>query len=243
MKFFALVLTTIIGMGGAFADPRMIEVSTFAERAVDPDLLRMNVEVWSKSATASRAQSLAAEEMKRVQAALDQFKIRKEDMQTIAFSFGPEYVWDNSRGQNRLTGFRSTQTLQVILRKTEQGGKFVDALTQSEKGGSGPNAEAGATVNSIQWDSSKRDDSATAALADAVKSARRKADELAKAAGVRIRGVYRISHAVEAAEPPRPMFAQASKMMEASAGPATSLTEGQVKVRVNVGVAYEISAK
>lgn len=241
MKFLLpFVISVCAAVASAADEPKLIEVTAVAERAVDPDMIRLNVEVWSKAATASRAQALAGEELKKTLAALDAFKIRKEDMQTVSYSFGPEYVWDQQRAQNRLTGFRSTQTLQVVLRKTDQAGRFIDALTKADKGGDNPKAEAGSTVNSIQWDTSKRDEIETAGLADAVKLARRKADEIAKAADVRIKGVYRLSHAAEGEVVVRPMMARAAKMLTENAGGGTALAEGQIKVRVSVSAAYEL---
>lgn len=236
---FAIAMTAA---AAAHADvpPALIEVTATAEKSVDPDMVSMNVEVWSKAATANRTQSLAAEKQKAALAVIEQFKIKKEDVQTVSYDFGPEYTWDAPRNQNRLMGFRSTQTLRVTLRKLDQAGKLIDALTESEKGGASPKAESGVNVNSIQWDSSKKDDVETTGLADAVKAARRKADEIAKAAGVRIKGVYRLSHA-SASAPIAPRAFMAKNMMAEAAGGGAVLSQGQVKVQITVGAEYEIA--
>lgn len=239
-----LALISMVGVPAlAEVRPAVIEVSAFAEKSIDPDMVHMNVEVWSKAATANRTQQLAADKQKAVLAIIDQFKLKKEDVQTVSYDFGPEYTWDAPRNQNRLTGFRSTQTFRVTLRKIDQAGKLIDTFTDSEKGGASPKAEAGVNVNSIQWDSSKKSEVETAGLTDAVKATRRKADEMAKAAGVRIKGVYRLSHAASSDNvEPRPY----AKMMRAEMAVAadansTSLSQGQIKVRVNVGAEYEIA--
>lgn len=237
--FFLLCFLTA-AVARAEAKPALIEVTSMIERSIDPDLVRMNVEVWSKAATANRTQQLAAEKQKSVQTIIDQFKIKKEDIQTLGYDFGPEYVWDAPRNQNRLTGFRSTQTLRLTLRKVDQAGKLIDALTDSEKGGAAPKAEAGINVNSIQWDSSRKDEVETAGLADAVKAARKKAEEIAKAAGVKIKSVYRLSHTASGeAVVPRAYMAKNMAMAAESGG--TSLSQGQIKVQVSVGAEYEIA--
>lgn len=243
---FVLSVFVLLGLSASVVsasadEPKVIAVSATAEKALDPDLMHLNVEVWSKSATGQRAQSLAAEETKRILAIIDQYKIRKEDVQTQSYNFGPEYTWDNARNQNRLTGFRSTQIFRVTLRKVDQAGKFIDALTVAEKGGGSPRAEAGANVNNLQWDSSKKSEAEAETISEAVKGARKKAEDMAKAAGVKIKGVQTLSHFANQGEGPRPMLKR-GMMMDASASVAgTAVAEGQVKVVVTVNAEYEIS--
>lgn len=244
MKLFivAALFTTSFAHAAGLVDRRLIEVSAVAEKGIEPDLLEMNVEIWSKATTANQSQSLAGGELKKVQAILDQYKIDKKDIQTESFNFGPEYVWDQKTNQNRLAGFRSSQALHVTLRKIDQAGKFLDALTSGLQAADEKRAMSGVNVNGIQWDSSKRTETEIASLADAVKIARKRADELAKAAGVKIAGVYNLSHSagverVDAA----PQFAKAAQMLRADvAGGGTELSGGQIKVRVAVSGQFMI---
>lgn len=231
----------------ASADVRSIVVSTSAEKAMEPDLLRMSVEIWSRTPTAQRTQILAADEGKRIYAILDQYKIRKEDIQTEGFSFSPETTWDNSRNESRVTGFRSSQTLRVTLRKTEVGGKLIDALTVAEKnsaGGSagGPKSEVGTNISDLRWDSTKRVETTDLAMGDAVRSARKRADEIAKAAGVKVKNVYRISYGTPSYDQPspRPMMKAAFADGAAASGTPTNLSGGEVKVSASVTAEFEI---
>lgn len=238
----AILLFASSTHAAGLVDRRLIEVSAIAERGIDPDLLEMNVEVWSKAATANQAQSLGGLELKKVQTIFDRFKLDKKDIQTESFNFGPEYVWDQKTNQNRLAGFRSTQTLHVTLRKTEEAGKFLDALTAGAQSADEKRAMSGVNVNSIQWDSSKRSETEIAGLADAVKIARKRADELAKAAGVKIAGVYNLSHSAGVERVEAPQFAKAASRLSvaADAGGGTELSGGQIKVRVSVGAQFMI---
>lgn len=238
--FSALALVFVGTVALADADKRLIAVSAIAERGIEPDLLEMNVEVWSKAATADKAQALGGGELKKVQAIFGQFKIKKEDIVTDSFSFGPEYVWDQPRGQNRLTGFRSTQTLRVTLRDIGNAGRFLDALTGSDKPLDDKKASSGVNVNNIQWDSTKRTETEISGLGDAVKMARRRADELAKAAGVKIKAVHRLGHSA-GVERVEPTFARSAKFaMADEAGGGTELSGGQIKIRVSVEAEFEI---
>lgn len=212
--------------------PALISVIGVSEKSVDPNLLSLNVEVWSKAASAKAAQGLAGHEAKRVRTVIEQFKIKKEDIQTLSYSLNPEYVYDAKSQQNKIVGYRAVQILRVVQRKVEEGGAFLDALSTDSK-----SASAGVNINSISWETDKEEALKIAGLGEAVRAARSKADELAKAAGVRIKGVYRITHGSAAEVNPMPRgFAKA--MMAESA--PSELSSGQVQVRVEVQVDFEI---
>lgn len=211
---------------------KLIVVSSFAEKSLDPNLVSLNVEVWSKAGTAKQAQNLNASEFQKVKKTLDSFKVKKEDVQTESYSLNPEYIYDQKTQQNKRVGFRALQTLRVVLRKTEDLGSFLDALVTAAS-----NGEAGVNINSIQWDTDKRPQLELAALGDAVRSGRQQADELAKAANVKIKGVVTVSHGVGRISP-RVEMMKAMTLRSDSA--ATEVMPGQVKVRVEVTTQYEI---
>jgi hypothetical protein len=233
MKFWFVVgalLFTIV----SHAEEKLIMVSSFAEKAVDPNMVSLNLEVWSKAGTGKQAQSLNAAEFQKVKKTLDSFKIKKEDVQTDSYSLNPEYVYDSKSQQNRLVGFRALQVLRVTLKKTEDLGAFLDASVSESKGASGVN------VNSLEWDTDKRSALELSALGEAVRNGRAKADELAKAAGVKIKGVSLLSQGA----PERVVtFGMQRKAMAASEGAGdvgTQTVPGQIKVRVDVTAHYEI---
>lgn len=231
-----LLVTSFLGAESALADSRFIVVTTSAERGMEPNMVNLNVEVWSKAVTAKQAQQLAATQFKQVQKVINDYKIKKEDFGTENYSLNPEYEYDQSSRQNKMVGFRVVQSMSVVLRKTEEAGNFLDALVSEKKG-----ANSGVNVNSISWDSDKRDQVETATLGDAVRGARTKAEELAKAAGVRIKGVSKISHGSAGIQPPQTVFREFGMKAMASSDAATALAAGQVKVRVDVTVEYEIN--
>jgi uncharacterized protein YggE len=230
--FLALALLMSIS---AFADDKLIIVSSFAEKAVDPNMVSLNAEVWSKAASAKQAQGLNATEYQKIKKTLDSFKVKKEDIQTESYSLNPEYVYDQKTQQNKMVGFRALQVLRVTLRKTDDLGAFLDATVSSTG-----KSDAGVNVNSIQWDTDKRSQLELSALGDAVRSGRQKADELAKAASVKIKGVSSLSHGVASNNPVPTRGGMMKAMAFEAAGPATDVQPGQVKFRVDVTAQYEI---
>ena len=80
-----------------------------------------------------------------------------------------------------------------------------------------------------------------AALADAVKNARAKASELASAAGVQLKAVHRIQHSSETPPIAQPMMFEAASLKRGGMAPAqTELSSGQIRVRVEVQMEFEI---
>lgn len=221
----------------AHADERLIIVGGSAEKSLDPNMVIMNVEVWSKAPTAKQAQQLAANQYKQVKKTFDDFKIKKEDIQTDNYALNPEYVYDQKTQQNKMVGFRVVNTVMVTIRKVEEAGNFLDALVVEKKG-----TDSGVNVNNINWDSDQRSKVEVAALTDAVHSAKIKADEIAKAAGVKIKNVARISHGGTSVRPPMPIARGGFAMKAAMSDNApTELSAGQIKVRVDVTAEYEIN--
>ncbi|WII72270.1 SIMPL domain-containing protein [Bdellovibrio sp. 22V] len=221
---------------GAHAEDKLIVVNGVAEKSLDPNMVHLNVEVWSKAATAKQAQQLAANQFKAVKKSFDDFKIKKEDIQTENYALNPEYEYEQKTGRNKMIGFRVSQSLVVTLRKVEDAGAFLDSLVTEKKA-----MDSGVNVNNLTWDSDKRNQVETAALGDAVRAAKMKAEEIAKAAGVKVKGVSRISHMTSNNNPPSPVFrnfGMKSAVMEAA---STDVAPGQIKVRVEVTAEYDIN--
>ncbi|WP_413577819.1 SIMPL domain-containing protein [Bdellovibrio sp. HCB290] len=231
---FLLMSVTLWG-GMAQGAERMIVVSGSSEKGLDPNMVSMTVEIWSKAQTAKQAQTLAANQFKDVKKVFEEFKIKKEDIQTDNYSLNPEYVYDQKAQANKMVGFRVVQSLMVTLHKVDDAGRFLDALVTEKQ-----TKESGVNVNSINWDSDKRQQAETAALADAVRAAKVKAEEIAKAAGVKIKGVSRISHGTHTGQPPIPVMRNFAMKAMADSAP-TELSAGQIKVRVEVTAEYEIN--
>jgi hypothetical protein len=234
MKKMLLLFTFLVSVS-SYADDKLIVVASFAEKFVEPNMVSLNIEVWSKGTSAKQAQGLNATEFQKVKKTLDTFKIKKEDIQTENYSLNPEYIYDQKTQQNKMVGFRALQILKVTLKKTDELGSFLDSVVTS----AGKN-ESGVNVNTIQWDTDKRQQMELAALGDAVRSGRLKAEELAKAANVKIKGVTMLSHGVAASTGPIPMRGMKAMAFDGGGGANMEVMAGQVKVHVDVTAQYEI---
>jgi uncharacterized protein YggE len=77
MKFLIPVLLSSLISFTAFADDHFIVVSGAGEKSMDPNMVGMTVEIWSKASTAKQAQGLAATQYKAAKKTFDDFKIKK----------------------------------------------------------------------------------------------------------------------------------------------------------------------
>lgn len=235
MKIGILILSLIGLSSVSYAETRTISVGAYAEKSVEPNLINVSVEIWSKAATAKGAQQAVASEFQKVKKSIEAFKVKKEDFSSENYSLNQDLVYDQKTQQNKLVGFKVSQTLNVVIRKTEDIGNFLDAVSSSSK-----NLDRGVNINSIQWDSDKKAQTEISALSEAVQNARKKAEEMARAEGLKIKSVL---HMANAAEIQRPIPARREYFTKALAADAagTELPAGQIKVRVDVQAEYEIN--
>lgn len=209
----------------AFADTALIAVNGSAEKSVDPNIVNIQIEIWAKSPQAKQAQETVAKEYQRIKGVIEKFKIKKEDFQTQSYALVPEYNYD--KGQSRIVGHRASHSVHIVQRKIEDTGSLVDAVSSGST-----------SIQSIGWDYDKKEQVQVSLLAEAVRNAKAQADELAKASNTKIKGVYRLSRAVEGAMP-FARFAKSSSVMETSMA-STEMSTGPVKIQVSVSAEYEI---
>lgn len=234
MKILILALLILTGLTLHAEELNLILVNGIAERTVEPNMLVVRFESWAKASSAQKAQEQQAVQYAQFKKQLDKYKIKKEDIQTESFNVSPEYVYDQKAQINKITGYRVSHNITVINRNVEEGGQFLDGIVTSR------GESAGLSVSSVGWDSDKKSQVELGALADAVKNARARANELSSAAGTTIRGVHKIQHSTYSPPVAQPFMEKAMMMRADSASPPTELPSGQIKVRVEVQMEFEI---
>lgn len=236
-KIIAIVSFVVTTASIAFATDNihLISVNGIAEVSIDPNMVVLQVESWGKAASAKSAQEIQAQQYVKIKSIIEKFKIKKEDFKTENYSVNPDYVYDQKSLRNKIMGYRSSHQISVTFRKTEEAGQLIDALTSAAKS----DATGGVSVQSISWDSDKKSVVESSAINEAVTNARSKAEELAKAAGVKIKAVHRISHNTTSAAPQAAGQMYSMKAMSDGAE-ATQLSSGKIKVRVDVQMEFEI---
>lgn len=238
LKSFLVFLICISSFAALAAEnPHIISVNGVAESTVDPNMAIIQIDSWAKASTAKAAQEKQAAQYKRIKAVVEKFKIKDEDFKTESFSVNPDYTYDQKSQKNKVTGFIANHYVNITFKKVAEAGGLVDELISAGK----QDTQGGVSIQSIGWDTDKRDVYENEAIGQAVKGARSRAEELAKAAGVKIKAVHRISHT---SYTPQQNFSALSKsraMMESDASTGgTELSSGKIKIRVDVQMEFEI---
>ena len=197
---------SVVGEGQVLATPDLARV-TFGVEQVDPSL--------------SQAMATARSSMEAVLSRLEQLGVSREDIQTVGFSVSP--VYDNRGEAAVLRGYRVSNVVRVTLRDFNQVGNIIDQVVA-----------AGATrVQGISFDTSRDTELHDQARDLAVADARRKAEQLARAAGVSLGNVIAIdASGAGGVTPVREMaVAQTS---------ATPIEGGQLEIRTTVRVTWAV---
>lgn len=227
---------TLIYSGSLLADNvRLITVTGQAEKSFQPDIVRLNITVWGKGESAKKAQENNSKFFEVFKKSLETYKVKKEDIKTTSYELNPEYTYDPKTNKNNINGYAANQGLMITLRKIEDAGPFVDSLNNANK-----NTTGGVNVGSLGFDIEKRSEEEKALLGDAVRSAEAQAEILAKAAKVKLKGIYRL--VPQNTNRPIPLYqSDAVEMVSAKRGGApTQFMSGEVKVEGVVSADYMI---
>lgn len=202
--------------------PPQITVSARGEVQVTPDRARVQIGVESQAKTAAQAAAENNRKQTAILAAIRALGVPAAQITTLGYNVSPIQRYDDKERRVVIDGYQVSNIVQVITDKLEQAGPIIDAGLAN-----GANRVAG--LDFTVKDASKARDSA---LAQAVESARRQAEVVAKAAGGSLGELLEINvNDFERPEPPRPMMAMAK--MEGS-DTATPLSEGTTTVAISV---------
>ncbi|MFO8060429.1 MAG: SIMPL domain-containing protein [Bacillota bacterium] len=228
-----VALAGLLALAGAFQSDQptcaqqdtvesVITVSGLGEVMAAPDAGQIEIGVHTQQRTAEGALETNSREMQAVVDALTQLGVDDADIQTSRFSVHPVYERREAE-TSVLVGFRAENRVRIRVRDLEKMGEVIDAAVQ-----------AGANqVHSIEMSVSDPADLEEEALRLAVRDARQRAEVAADESGVRIVGVRRIDIAGGGGAP--------LLRAESADSFGTPIMPGQVNIRVNVNVTFEIS--
>jgi uncharacterized protein len=194
-----------------------------------PDYARIRSGVTTNAKTVKEASDSNSKVMAAMIAALADAGIAKKDMQTSEFSIEPVYTSPSSKfsadgpnGPPKLSGFRVSNHVTVIIRQISQVADILDGLVK-----------AGATdVGNIAFLISDREKVLDQAREAAMANARHKAELYAHASGVTLGRVAWITESSDL-QPILPMGAARSKL--ASAPVPIESGEDTITARITVG--------
>ncbi len=208
----------------------VISVSGSASLEVKPDQATVWLSVNTVENTAAAAQSRNSDLTNAVVAALKNAGVKDNDIKTTQLYLNKKEHYDDVTGKMVFDGYELVHTIKVVTDQVEDVGKLVDAAINAGANG----------INNVDFelkDASKKQFEAQM-LADAVSSAKNKAEALASSAGVKLGKATSISESGIYT----PYNNYYGGMMEKSAVAAApiQISPGNVKLETTVSVQYEI---
>ncbi len=219
---------------------RSITASGTAERKIAPDEAHVQVNFGATNLKLETAKAEHDKKLRDVMVIAEKAGIDKAQMKTLSSSTQPHYSWENNK-QN-FKGYRVQTMIDITVKKIDAVGELIEKLSIAglETGGT----QEWGNLLSVNYTISEPEKIRDEMLADAIKNARKKAENMASAAGASIGNVIQIN---EGGAPqfnfPQPMLmarggvmamdAQAAKME--SAPPV-----GEQSVNANVNVVFEL---
>lgn len=214
--------------GGPHAGPMArLTVTGQGQSAAQPDMATVTLGVSTRATTAADAMAQNATEQAKVIDTLKAEGIEARDIQTAGLNLSAMMDYSDQGQAPKLTGYAAQNTVTVRVRDLAGLGAVLDKLVAS-----GANE-----INGIGFSrddmTAAEDEAQTAAVADA----RRRAEIMAEAAGMRLGRLMALSDA-QVASPPRPMMAMRAEAKSAD----TPIEAGEMTVDAQVTAIFELVA-
>lgn len=211
-------------------EPPILTVAGTGQARVAPDVATVRLGVLAQGATAREAQDRVNRSGQAILDAIRKAGIPAERIQTIGLSLTPQYAQGRPDQGPRITGYQASNTVTVRVEDLAKVGPVIDA-----------GLAAGAN-NLDGVDFGLKDDSAAraTALTDAVRSARTKAEALARALRVKLVEILEVAEGgVSVSPPPSPFRGRVALAAEAIA--TTPVSAGEVGVEASVTIRWRIA--
>jgi uncharacterized protein YggE len=214
---------TLAADPGTGTPEHTVTVSGSGEVSVSPDTADVVLGVQVTRPTVAEAQSAAASAMSAVIAAVKKDGVDAKDIVTVNLSLNP--VYDYSSSPAKLTGQQFSNVVRVTVRDISRVAAVVDDSV----------AAGATTIQGIAFRVDNPKVAETQARQMAMADARAKADALASAAGVSVKGVASITETTASS----PIY-YSNAAADKAAGVSTPIQTGTTDVVVNVTVSYLI---
>jgi uncharacterized protein YggE len=209
---------------------RTITVTGQGEVNVAPDIAALAIAVETTAPKAADAVSENASRSAKVATALKSMVGKDDKVTTTRYSLEPRYdvIKPGQPSEPRINGYVARNEVQVETHKLDAVGGLIDAASN-----------AGANrINSLQFTLSSRNEALRAALEKAGSEAQAQAESIAKALGVKLKGVASATTSSGPIVQPRYFEPRAMAAMEAR--PPTPIEPSSVSVSASLQVKYEI---
>jgi hypothetical protein len=219
---------TSISQGSAEFAATTVSLAAIGDVKITPDRASLNLGVNIEAPAAAQAMRQNATQMAAVIASLKAQGVPDRDIRTQGLNLQTNYAYAPNQPP-RLTGYRASNTVSVIIEDMDKVGPLLDAAVA-----------AGANqVNSINFSLKNPAAAEDQARAEAIKALKAKAEIYAQANGLRVARLVRMSEG-PGAPVVQPFALNEVVVTAARIGAQTPVSAGEMDVRVQVNAVYEL---
>jgi len=224
-----ILLTTTLAFSQTDGnDKNTLQVKGEGQVLVKPDRANLIISVETTDQNASDAVKENADNINKVLEGLKSQIGKEGKISTSSYRVVPIYTYDENTKKSVLTGYRVSNSIDIETKNLNEIGKLIDLASQ-----------AGANkIESLRFDTDKRDEYRRQALVRAVQDAKDTADVVAEAAGVTILEIVQIAPSYGIPVPIYREFATTAKVAAASS--PTQIQPGELTVNASVNIVFEI---
>lgn len=217
---------------GMLQMPRTISVSGEAHDEFAPDSAVVSLSLVNRDSALETAKSLNDQALERLLGVTSKFSITKEDVSTSSVYISPEYNYGRKE-KPQLVGHQVSRSLRITLKDLSVQEKFLSALVAAKVD----------QVNGVEFQITDTEKPLAQLRVKAFELAKRKAEGLAEAAGVKIGQVIQISVDSNIMPVPQPMFAMAANAEMARQDSVAPAVPGNVNLNSVVHVVFALEPK
>ena len=233
----ALALATLLSVS-AYAQererrplPPSVTVTGEGIVTAEPDVAEIEIGVVTEAKAAPQASKENAAKLAKVIAEVKKLLGPGDEIKTIGYSLNPNYRYPREGGKPELTGYTATNVVRVRTGALSGVGSLIDTATQS-----GANKIQRLVFTLKDEDAAKRE-----ALRNAAAKAKSKAEDVARALGLKIARVLSVNEGEQAFRPVMREL-RAGAVMAQEAAP-TPVEAGTIQVRSTVTLTAELAGQ
>lgn len=213
---------------------RQITVTGEAEQSFAPDKVDIVIVVEGRGKTLAEAKKKHDELLNGLHQVVAKFGIEKSKVKTLSDNINPQYDYVNEpdgNGRQVLRGYAAEHRLQVTLKSLDKIGDFINAVV----------AQKIDRIEQVSYGLTNSDDAEMQVTVAAVKDAKAKAQKILAALDNNLGKVLSVNTGGEGYQPhPMPMMPMGAMAMKNSSDSAAPVPSGDVTIRQNVTVQFEI---
>lgn len=232
LALLAVACDTRVDVTIALPEQNGIAVSGEGVVTVVPDVGTFSAGIEVSRPTVAAAREEAARAADAFTAAVRALGVEQRDVRTVSFNVHPQYDLRAPNGRPTITGYTVSNVVTVKVRRVDDLSKVLDAAVAA-----GDNATR---VQQISFEVGEPERFAAEARALAMDDARRRAEQLAEAAGASLGRVRAGSESIAAGPQPIPRAAVPEAAGGTFADTPTPVSPGETELRLVVSVVYDL---